>query len=48
MLLHKKGKTQLKESERKHFANKYIPIALNKLYMMLTHQETIPEENMGV
>jgi hypothetical protein len=34
-----------KKSERESLANKYIPIALNKLYLLLTGEEKIEEKN---
>lgn len=36
-----------KKSEREALANKYIPIALNKLYLLLTGEEKIEEKNQG-
>ena len=37
-----------KESERQQLANKYIPIALNKLYLMMMGEEKVNEKNQGV
>lgn len=43
LMLHKYGSVSFKEVDRQLLANKYIPIALNKLYMLLSHQETVEE-----
>jgi len=37
-----------KQAERDRLANKYVPIALNKLYLMMMGEEKIKEDNMGV
>ena len=37
-----------KASEREVLANKYIPIALNKLYMMMMGEAEVNEANKGV
>lgn len=41
------NKGAFKKSERESLANKYIPIALNKLYLLLTGEEKIEEKNQG-
>lgn len=50
-LLHcmKRNQASFKSSERQAMINKYVPIALNKLYMMLAEEEfQVKEENTGV
>ncbi len=46
MLLYR-SKNNLKKDEREQLANKYIPIALNKLYLMMAGEEKVKEENQG-
>ena len=41
------SKNQLKKSEYECLANKYIPIALNKLYLMMMGEDKVEEKNKG-
>jgi hypothetical protein len=43
-----KSKDKFKQDEREKLANKYIPIALNKLYLMMMGEQKVDEKNVGV
>lgn len=43
-----KSRESFKQQERELLANKYIPIALNKLYLMMMGEEKVNEANKGV
>ena len=43
-----RSKSHFKQVEQERLANKYVPIALNKLYLMMMGEEKIKENNMGV
>ena len=40
-------KDQFKEEERQSLVNKYVPVALNSLYKMLTEQADLDDTNKG-
>jgi hypothetical protein len=42
------SKAAFKQADRESLANKYIPIALNKLYLMMMGEEKVQEANQGV
>ncbi len=41
------SKNSFRKAQREQLANKYIPIALNKLYLMMTGEEKVNEANQG-
>ncbi len=40
-------RAQFKEEVRQQLANKYVPIALNKLYLLMMGEEKVNEQNQG-
>jgi len=40
-------KDQFREEERQALVNKYVPVALNSLYTMLSNKQELTEANKG-